>query len=166
MRRTKKILYWTLGIIVFLILQAVLLVNFFEDDLINLAKKKLNEHLTSEVKVEKISLSLLRHFPRASVEFSNVSMIEPIKGSKKTLLSAQRISLVLNLWDIYQQNYRIKKLLIEGGIFSVFVDKNGKDNYHFWKEVKVENNFKENPPRVLGKACRQPRTITILVSRG
>ncbi len=143
MRRTKKILYWTLGIIVFLILQAVLLVNFFEDDLINLAKKKLNEHLTSEVKVEKISLSLLRHFPRASVEFSNVSMIEPIKGSKKTLLSAQRISLVLNLWDIYQQNYRIKKLLIEGGIFSVFVDKNGKDNYHFWKEVKVENNAEQ-----------------------
>ena len=142
MRRTKKILYWTLGIIVALILQAILLIRIFEDELILLAKNKLNEYLITEVKVEKIELSLLKHFPRASVEFTNSSIKEPLKGSSKNLLTAQRISMVLSLWDIYRQNYRIKKILIEGGILAISVDKNGKDNYHFWKSVKSSGNEK------------------------
>jgi len=63
---------------------------------------------------------------------------------KDTLLSARSIYLEFNLWDIYYKDYKIKKIEINNGKLNIRVDKDGNDNYHFWKPSTdtVQSNFK------------------------
>ena len=103
--------------------------------------EQINNSVATEIDVKNIELSIFKQFPYASLAFQKVTAKEATKANKKgTLFSAQSVYLQFNIIDILNENYSIKTVAIEDGIVNVRIDKNGKDNYHFWKDAGASDN--------------------------
>lgn len=108
---------------------------FFEDDAKRFFTSKLNEQLLTEVKIEDINFSLLKKFPFATIELKNVSANEVVKAEKKDkLLVAGRVYCLFNWFDMFSNNYHLKRIELEDVAINLKRFKDGSDNYHFWKE--------------------------------
>jgi hypothetical protein len=129
------------GIALFVILFVVLglcVAFVYGDKVKSYVIEQLNKQLNTQiiVEAENIHFSVLTNFPSASVEFRKVLALDAIPGSTNktdTLFFAGTISLQFNIMDIFRRNYLIHKLSVYDVILKVKIDKQGNDNYHFWK---------------------------------
>src|ERR1019366_244002 len=97
---------------------------------------ELNKQLNTEIIVDgkDIDFTILQNFPYASIDFKNVKALDAIEDKKKdTLFTAGKISFQFNVVDIFHKNYHIRKIKIDDVDLKIRIDKNGNDNYHFWK---------------------------------
>ena len=107
----KRFLLYFFGVFFALILTAIILAYVFEDKVKKLVVDELNKQLNSEITVKEIDLSLIRKFPYASLTFTDVIATDATKASVKgDLLKAEKVYLQFSIWDIFNQNYRIKKI--------------------------------------------------------
>ena len=140
-----KILKWTLSIIgtfsIILFLASLVLQNKVGDIVLN----SLNRHLSSKLDVGSFRFSLLRKFPKASVELKDILVhsspdFNPADFSginTDTLLAAKSASIEFRIRDILLENYNIEKISIRSGKLNLFSDSAGLDNYNIiWKEEK------------------------------
>ncbi len=148
-KKLKKILIRVLlGLVSFIfiiIITGFLIVYFNQDKIKRIFVEELNKSLRTEITVKDIEFSVFAKFPNASLRFKDVLAKDAITSPHKdTLLSAKSIYLEFNLWDIYYKNYKIKKIEINNGKLNLRIDKEGNDNYHFWKPSNdtVQSNFK------------------------
>lgn len=144
LRRILRVLLIVFASILFLIGIAVLLGYVYEDRVKQYAIEQLNKQLNSEIKVGEIDLSLIRKFPFASLTFTDVTAKDAIKThSKGNLLKADKVFLQFSIWDLFDQNYRIKRIEAQNAELNIRVFADGSDNYHFWKESTdtSSNNF-------------------------
>ncbi len=151
MRLFKKILTWTLIIFIFLIAQGLFLIHLYEDDIKEVAVERINKQLNTQISVGQISFSVFEHFPFASIRFPDVQMKEAIPGTNRNLLSANELSLLFSVWDLYNKNYTIKKLYLKDASVLLTIDSSGKVNYNFWKEGtgETDNSFKLNLEEII-----------------
>jgi hypothetical protein len=139
-RRKRKI--WKIILIGFgifigvLLLLAVLIPLLFEDKIKALFVAELNKSLATPVTIdeENIHVSLLKHFPEASVIFNEVGIRESFPNAQKNFLEANEISLLFNFWDMVHGNYTIEHIVVKDGFCHLITDKKGNINYKFWKE--------------------------------
>jgi uncharacterized protein involved in outer membrane biogenesis len=126
-----------LGIALLSASACLLLVTFFYGaEIKKLLLQNINQHLNSEIQVSEIEFSVIRHFPFASVELKDIVAKDAGgKIEKDTLLKAGKVSLLFNLMGVFNKDVAIKKIILKDATVNVRVDKNGDDNYHFWKSV-------------------------------
>lgn len=135
-RRLLRFFLWTVFSFVLLIAAAATLGYIYRDEVKGYVIAEANKYLNTQVIVrpENIDLTVLSSFPNASVEFRDVRALDAIEIPKRdTLFSAGRIGLEFNIWDFFSGNYKIHHIGAEDVNLNVWVDKNGKDNYHFLK---------------------------------
>lgn len=121
---------------------------FYQDEVKEYIIGELNKQLNTEIIVDgkDIDFTVIQNFPYASVDFKNVKALDALDREKDapkkkdTLFSAGVISLQFNVLDIFKKNYRIKKIELDEVNLRVRIDKNGNDNYHFWKESDDSTN--------------------------
>lgn len=109
---------------------------YYQDEVKEYVIEELNKHLNTQLIIDgkDIDFTILKSFPYASLDFQNVKALEVIENKKKdTLFKAGKISLQFNLVDIIRKKYHVKKIKIDDVVLKIRIDKNGKDNYHFWK---------------------------------
>jgi hypothetical protein len=109
---------------------------YYQDEVKEFVVGELNKQLNTEVIVDgkDIDFTVIQNFPYASVDFKNVKALDAIEKQKKdTLFSAGKISFQFNLVDILKKKYDIKRIRVDDVNLSLRIDKNGNDNYHFWK---------------------------------
>lgn len=134
LRRLRNILLVFVGLVVLLVLSAVAVGYFYSDEVKGLMISQLNKRLRTEVVVGEFDVSLLRHFPYASLELSDVLIKEVSEREKKdTLLFTRRISLLFNVLSFYHKDYTVNRVIIAKGLVRLKVDKSGSRNYEFWK---------------------------------
>ncbi len=115
--------------------------TLYEDKVKAYIIQQINNSVATEIDVKEVKFSVFKQFPYASLEFQKVTAKEVINTNKKgTLFSAQSVFLQFNIIDILNENYIIKTVMVEDGIVNVKIDKNGDDNYHFWKESGSSDN--------------------------
>lgn len=139
LRITKRILLTLIFTVVLLTGTGALLAWIYEDEIKAIALKKLEQHLNTELIIDPahIDLSLIRDFPHASLEFRNVKALDAIISSRKdTLMKAGSIGFQFNIVDIFMKNYRIRKVAVSDVKMKLWVNRQGKDNYHFLKPSK------------------------------
>ncbi len=138
----KLLLISIFSLLILLLSTALVIGYFYEEEVKQLLVGEINKQLVTPVSVKGINLSLLKKFPNASLEFTDVSAesvqsldslseTEPIK---ERLFEAHKIFLQFNILDIFHKKYHIKKLEIEEAKVNLFINKKGQDNYHFWKK--------------------------------
>jgi len=136
-----KIISIILGIIIALLVAiGVIFSTIYEDKVKAYIIKQVNNSINTKIDVKEVKFSVFKKFPYASLEFQNIVAEEVTKKEKKgTLFSAQSVYLQFNIFDILNENYIIKKIQVEDGVININIDKQGNDNYHFWKESKEDN---------------------------
>jgi len=112
------------------------IVYYYQNNVKEYIIAELNKQLNTEIIVDgkDIDFSIIQNFPYASVDFKNIKALDATHSeTKDTLFKAGRISFQFNLKNIFNKNYRIKKVEIDNVDLKIRIDKNGNDNYHFWK---------------------------------
>ena len=121
-----------------------LVVSYLTEDKIRLlAIDQLNAALDTEVKVDAIEFSLLRKFPKASIQFKNISIAEKSnRKEKQNLIEAQALFLAFDPFDLITGNYVINEIHVENALVRITYFKDGTDNFHFFKTDSTSEDFK------------------------
>jgi hypothetical protein len=140
--RKLKIISIIIGVIIAIfVMVGIVFSTLYEDKVKAYIIQQINNSVATEIDVKEVEFSVFKQFPYASLEFKKVTAKEAVKADKKgTLFSAQSVYLQFNIIDILQENYIIKTVKVEDGIVNVKIDKNGNDNYHFWKDSGSSDN--------------------------
>lgn len=124
-----------------LILISGLITYFYEDEVSLYLVEELNDHISAKIEVDKVKFSVLKKFPKASVELENLVAYSPEGYFKKiqnfntdTLFAAQSIFVQFNLADLLNNKYHITDIHFNRGDIRLFVDHLGDANYIFWEQ--------------------------------
>lgn len=178
LRKLRKGILYFLASVSALLGLAVLLSWIYEEDVKKYVITELNKQLNTPIIIDtkNIDFSILQNFPYASVDFKYLKAMDAVPSQHKdTLFKADRISFQFNLSDLFRKNYRIKKVVIENVLLDIRIDKEGNDNYHFWKSsadtVSGTSAFalekiEMNSIRVLYKDHRSSQDIDGTISKG
>ena len=129
---------------VFVVFFAALLVLpfAFSGKITKLAKEQINGKLNAKVDFENIDLSFIRHFPFATVTMENLRIVGIDEFKKDTLLSTEKVDLVLNIKSLFSdKGYEIRKLQFNNTRVLAHVLPNGKDN---WTVMKTDSTQKQD----------------------
>ena len=143
-KRSPWLVRFVLRLVITFLILFVLLIGagfvigyFYQDEVKEYVISELNKQLNAQVIVDgkDIDFTVIKNFPLASVDFKNVKALDAgVSKNKDTLFKAGEISMQFNIIDIFNKNYRIRQLEISDVNLRLRIDKNGNDNYHFWKE--------------------------------
>lgn len=114
----------------------------------NLVKTTINNNVNAQVDFSDSSLSLLRNFPNASVQLSNLTVINKAPFEGDTLVYAKEVNLALKLTELFKASsdqLNIKSFSIDDALVSVLVDEKGNANYDIAKPSETEENKNEEP---------------------
>ena len=111
----------------------LILAKVYEKEVTQFAIKKINENLTAKIEVKDVNFSLLERFPYASLKFEDVLLKDSIKAND-TIFYANKLFLKLSIIDLIKENYTVKKIEVNRSVMYLSVDKNGRENYLFWKK--------------------------------
>ncbi len=140
MKIVKRIGIIIAVLIIILIPAGIFISTTYDESVIRYLKKYLDKHLITEIEVDKIDFSLLKNFPRASVELKNIYARSTLNFSERdfidentdTLLVAKSIFFEFGLLKILSGKYIIKNVHINNGELKIYIDKNGRSNYKIW----------------------------------
>ncbi len=166
----KKIIKW---ILIFFVVVAVLVIGagtiityFYKDEVVGLVVAEINKKLQTQVDVKEISFTVFKHFPNASLIFSQVLIHSPNNFSNRdfhrintdTLLFSENLSLDFNLIDIIKKKYNFHRIGIENGHFNLFINKQGENNLNIFKQDTSTANITIDLQKILlSKVCVQIR---------
>lgn len=122
-------LTWFFLITVALGCVAAIAVYAYKDKIVQLFISEANKHLKTEVKVGKISLEFIYTFPEFSIELARVQIPEPVKNADKNMFEAEKMYFTFSLWDLLNQQYRIKNLYVVDATVFLCIDNRGQNNW-------------------------------------
>ncbi len=135
MKKLFKIIGITLGVF---ILALFIIPILFEDEIEAKLKKTINQNLTAQVDWNDLNLSLISHFPKASLDLEALEVLNTGLFKGDTLVSSKAISLELNVWQLLTSDeIAIDGIEVSDAIINIKVDKNGNANYLI---TKAETN--------------------------
>jgi len=132
-----------LGII--LLLSSTVIISFiYEEEVSQYILEELNEYISSEIEVRDVKFSVLKKFPKASLELKNV-LAKPKSGYFKmvgdfntdTLFYAKSFIVEFDISSLFSKKYTINSIDFRDGEIFLFIDRLGDPNYIFW-EIKKE----------------------------
>jgi hypothetical protein len=130
----KRILLSILIFFLLLVGTAFVIVFFYEDSIKKFIVDQINKQLKTEIVVKEVELSLFQKFPNVSLTFTDVTAKDAITSSNKgNLLKADNVFLQFSIWDLFDKNYKIRKIEVKDAFLNLLVYKDGTDNYHFLK---------------------------------
>lgn len=132
MKIVKRITLSLLGVFLLFILSGVFIAGFYGKEVTRYVLTEIGKNVRVEIKVSQVeNLSLFAKFPFASMVLYDVLIKEPVPSAaeRDTLLYLKKSFLQFNILDIFQGNYKIKRISVSDGFVKLKVDKNGKENY-------------------------------------
>lgn len=112
--KMKKLLKIVATIVVVLLVVAIVVPLAFESKVGDIVKKEADKRLSAKVDFRALDLSLLRHFPHASIELKGLTVVcaAPFEGD--TLAAVDRISVVVNLMSLFgDEGYEVTKVIVD-----------------------------------------------------
>lgn len=142
--RMKKILKYFLAVLLVLVIIAtaggLFIAWYYQDEVKQLMISQVNRYVHTEIVVGDLKFSVMRKFPNASVEFSDVLIRVPEgydhtgteSTGSDTLFTAESLFLQFKLRDLFRKEYRISAVHANSGVFYPAVNSGGMENYRFW----------------------------------
>ena len=126
-----KVLKWTLGIMTGVVILISALLYIFQDKICNLVLTELGKEFREPVYFSSVDLTFWSTFPNLTINVHDVKVHDAYKTipSNKLLLQSERIRLVFNPIDLWQENYHIKGIEIGKGTLNIRTANNGEVNY-------------------------------------
>jgi len=130
----KKLLKITGLSLLSLLLLLLILPFVFQGKIIEFVKKEANKQLNATLDFDKLSLSFIRNFPKATISLHDLSIIGQNEFEGDTLVFANKISVTVNLASIFgSSGYEISKILLDQPMVNAIVLQDGKANWDIMK---------------------------------
>lgn len=109
----NKLLKITAVAVCVLLAAALLLPFVFEGKIVETVKREANAKLCARLDFEKLDVSLLRHFPHASLDLKGLTLVGEERFEGDTIAVADRISVVVNVMSLFSgQGFEVTKVLL------------------------------------------------------
>ncbi|MGE0568255.1 MAG: AsmA-like C-terminal region-containing protein, partial [Bacteroidia bacterium] len=123
------------------------LVIVYEDEVKEIIIKEINKKINAEVRIapENINLTIIKSFPDCALEFTDIVCMEAVKKKNRdTLFMAHQLQLRFSVKDLWEKNYKVKKILISEGFCRLKVNSNGQTNYNIWNKSGAEKSSSDS----------------------
>ncbi|WP_299833474.1 AsmA-like C-terminal region-containing protein [uncultured Tenacibaculum sp.] len=109
----------------------------FQDKIVALIKETINNNVNAKVEFADASLSLLKNFPKASVELNDVLVTNYAPFEGDTLVYSEKIKIKLKLTEVFKaanSQLNINSFTIDNSLVKIHVDEQGNANYDIAKK--------------------------------
>ncbi len=133
----KKVLKITVITLLVLIALIVAIPLFLQGKIEQIIKEKVNNSINATLDFEDASLSLLKSFPNANVQLTNISLVNKAPFEGDTLFSSGDIELTMSIKELFKsadEPIVIQKFNVDRAKLSIKVDENENANYDIAKE--------------------------------
>ena len=127
------------AIVLALLIAIVLIVpSLLSGKISEIVKREANKMLNAKVEFVELDISLLRHFPKASLELVDFSVTGVDNFEGQTLVAGKRIEVAVDLFSIFGESFEVSKVwLLEPEIHGV-VTADGTANWDIMKDSGQE----------------------------
>lgn len=109
----KKFFLFLAVLVAVVLVAAVTIPLAFRGKITQIVKREANEMLRAQLDFEKLDISLLRHFPNASLQLKGLTLVGQDRFAGDTIASVERISVVVDLWSIFgDEGFEVSKLFV------------------------------------------------------
>ena len=118
-------------VVIVIVAASVAIPYFFKPGILEYAKTALNKQLNANVEVRDLKLSLLRNFPKLSLELRDLSVVGA-EGSFRndTLFSARELRTSTNIKSLFQpSNMELSEIVLQGASIHLIAAANGDVNW-------------------------------------
>ncbi len=151
-RRIRNIILITTGVVAGILLTAVILAYALQDKVKQQIIVEINQQVTVPVQVKgAIDFSLLKHFPYASLSFSNVIIADKLRKGHN-LLDVKEFSLLCNVFSLFGNKIELSKILVRDGEINLYKDEKGLMNFDILKPSTDNSGTKSDLAVQLKKA--------------
>lgn len=100
-----------------------------------IVKREANAMLDARLDFEKLDISLLRHFPNASLELKGLTVVGVGRFEGDTIVAARRISVVVNLMSLFgDEGFEVSKIILSAPALHAHKLSDGAVNWDIVKE--------------------------------
>ena len=136
----KRIFQIILGVSGVLLIAGFVITYYFSEKVEKTVIDKIQEEITSDLKLGNVSFSLYEKFPSASVKISNLLAFEKDGFNNDTLFYAKSIYLEFSIIDIILASVDIKKVVVDNGKINIKYDIDNKPNFAIYKTKEKRDN--------------------------
>ncbi len=134
----------TLSIVIAIVVIALFTVPFlFKEQIENTIQNELNKRINAELSFEKVSLNLWQHFPKASINISDLLITNENSFENDTLLSIENIQLTTTLTALLNTP-KIDYFSISNGFINLETTINGEFNFDILKAESSTSVSEDN----------------------
>ena len=128
---TKKKVFITLGVVIFVLFAVVLILpTFFKGDILRIIQNQSSRYLRAELKIGDMNLSMLKSFPNLNVTLKNVLLTGKNEFSGDTVVLIPRFEASVNLKSLIAGNeIQVNKILLKDCRLTPTVSAEGKANW-------------------------------------
>ena len=147
------------AIVLALLIAIVLIVpSLLSGKISEIVKREANKMLNAKVEFVELDISLLRHFPKASLELVDFSVTGVGNFEGQTLVAGKRIEVAVDLFSIFGESFEVSKVwLLEPEIHGV-VTADGTANWDIMKgsgEAEVVAEEQSSEPSSFSLSLKQ-----------
>jgi hypothetical protein len=133
-----KLFFKLVGGIILLFILLIIIAKVYEKQIIGKAVSVLNKKIDFPVYVSDISFSLIKKFPDATLQLSDVTILSSEKLNKKdfkitnvdTFLYIKKLFLSVDILSLRDNKLEITKAYADNARINIFIDKRGYENYN------------------------------------
>ena len=122
--------------IILVALVAILLIvpSLLSGKISDIVKREANAMLNAKVEFAELNISLLRHFPKASLSLIDFSVIGVDEFEGQTLVAGERIDVAVDIFSIFGESFEVSKVWLLSPEIHGVIAKNGVANWDIMKE--------------------------------
>ena len=138
MNNLKKILKITgisvVSLVGFIFILLLVIPFFVKEKAGDIVKMVTKEYVSVNVDFSDLDISLIRHFPNASISIDDLNITRSAPFDNETLVSANRIEVVVNMMSIFSEDgYEVKHIILDTPNVNAIVNSNGITNWDIMK---------------------------------
>ncbi len=126
----KRVLFISFITVATLLLAGIISTYLYQEKIIQHLVREANKNINTPIHVGEIEISIWEEFPMIAVSFKDVLVEESYKINPGILGKARYVFFAFNLSDLLQDNYIIKRVIIEGGEVNLEKSIKGEINYN------------------------------------
>ncbi len=126
------------GIVLFVVIALIILPIFLKPTVVETIKSALNKRVSVKVEFEDINISLLKNFPKATVELKELTLIGKGEFEKDTLMAIQNTKAKMSLFSLFKRSERgIEEIILQQPELKLVVGKSKNVNWVITKVAEV-----------------------------
>ncbi len=129
LKRLKKILLWTFGILFGLITLLVVLGYVFEDKIHLMAIRELEKVINADIEVSETDVSFLRSWPQVRVSLKDVTLNPRGVKTPENVMAVKSAEFKIGFWSIFTDNFKVHGVRLREPDVRLIRDKKGDWNY-------------------------------------